>query len=169
MRLAGTTFLILLLTSGTPVSAQQPEPEMLQRVLPRDHPARLLGRVGRWTLTLVREDQPASLDIPFTLSPDSVPRVAGILRSSHICYDCLAGTLPANWRSLLETPPTSSRLRLHTNDTVVSAVVGTTLSIVGIGDLELIGRWHGDSAVGTWQQLPHPIAARGRFVLRPSP
>jgi hypothetical protein len=163
---------LLIIGTGyhtTPASAQQPDPEMTELVLPRDFPARLLSKVGRWRLTMVREDKPASLEVVFALGPDSITRMADVLKLSHTCFDCLAGTLSVEWRSLVEWPPTSSRIRVHTNDTSLSAIVGTTVSIVGIGDLELNGRWHGDSAVGTWRQIPHPITARGRFVLRPLP
>jgi hypothetical protein len=168
-RLVLTVLPTLVFGVGSPASAQQPDPAMTQLVLPSGYPARLLSRVGQWRLILIREDKPAVLDVPFTLGPDSITRMADVLKLSHTCFDCLAGTLPVDWRSLVEWPPTSSRIRVHTNDTSLSATVGTTVSIVGVGDLELTGRWRGDSVVGTWRQIPNPIIARGRFILRPAP
>ena len=139
---------------------------MFRRVLPPNYPVSLFNYVGRWSIALVRADGSRSLATTFDLVPDSVPYIAVVLQLNHVCYACLRATVSADWDRLLRIPPTSNRMSLGTDSTIMGATIGTTMQIVGVGDLILRGSWTGDSAVGTWRQLESPDSATGTFVMR---
>lgn len=142
--------------------------QQTRRVGAPDFPARTLALAGHWSLTFVRDGDTTRHAVRLDLIPDSVPEAAGTLKLDHVCYACLGSTVDGPRVPWLRLSPTSDHLRLWlaTPDTV-GAVVGTTMSTVGTGDLELSGRLQGDSLItGTWRQLGTPEQVHGHFELR---
>jgi hypothetical protein len=125
---------------------------------------RLAKVAGAWELRLANPEGRASVVHKIALAmPVAVPES---MRLNHVWYDAVVGDTEDDFRPLLRESPSSTRMVLYVSGDSVGGIIGTTMSIVGVGDLVLRGDLREGRITGRWAQLAVAGCPTGVFELR---
>jgi hypothetical protein len=90
----------------------------------------------------------------------------GALRLNHTWYEVARGPFTIDLTAIGLQQPSAEMMYLLQRGDTVGAMIGSTLDIVGTGDLALEGAWDGSVIRGRWWQLAVRGCPSGTFELR---
>ena len=165
---AGITCVILVGCVSAAHGPAEPEPCYSTETGMVDHPegdSLALARLtGVWDLELRRTGYDRHVGGRIVLEPRR--RRPGALYLNHMFYDVARGAVVIDLDDLGMQQPSSETMILLQRGDSVGAMVGSSLSVIGTGDLALEGAWDGELIRGCWWQLAVSGCPHGTFELR---